>query len=66
MPISRIEKSVVRIANDSVYGTGVDGDVTVSFTARVDDWVVRKTFVLHDAQYTIDLILEFKNICLSY
>jgi len=40
---------------------GENGDVTVSFTARVDDWVVRKTFVLHDAQYTIDLILEFKN-----
>ena len=30
MPISRIEKSVVRAANDSVYGSGIDGDVTVS------------------------------------
>ena len=30
MPISRIEKSVVRAAVKSVYGSGVDGDVTVS------------------------------------
>ncbi len=38
-----------------------NGDITVVFSARVDSWVVRKTFVLHSATYTIDVVLEFKN-----
>jgi hypothetical protein len=35
MPISRIEQSVARIGNDSVYGTGLDGDVTISGTVTL-------------------------------
>jgi len=40
---------------------GDNGDITVSFSARVDEWQIKKTFVLHAATYTIDLVLEFKN-----
>lgn len=38
-----------------------NGDTTVSFSARVDEWQIKKTFVLHAATYTIDVVLEFKN-----
>jgi hypothetical protein len=30
MPISRIEQSVASIGNDSVYGTGFDGTVSIA------------------------------------
>ena len=32
MAIQRIEQSVSRLGNDSVYGPGVDGDIVVSNT----------------------------------
>ena len=30
MAVSRIEANVSRTANDAVYGTGADGDVTIT------------------------------------
>lgn len=35
MAISRIETSVARIANDAVYGSGVDGDVVITTNTNI-------------------------------
>ena len=35
MAVSRIEKSVVRAANDAIYGTGADGDVVVTSNTAI-------------------------------
>lgn len=37
-----------------------NGDVTVTYTARTDEWAIRKTFVLHHEKYLIDLLIELK------
>jgi len=36
-----------------------NGDVTVAFSARMNDWSIQKTFVLHRDSYVIDLLLGF-------
>jgi YidC/Oxa1 family membrane protein insertase len=36
-----------------------NGDVAICFSARISEWTIKKTFVLHNDTYVIDLLLEF-------
>jgi YidC/Oxa1 family membrane protein insertase len=38
-----------------------NGDVAVCFSARIDEWSIKKTFILHHDTYVIDLLLEFQS-----
>jgi YidC/Oxa1 family membrane protein insertase len=38
-----------------------NGDEAITFSARISEWVIKKTFVLHHDTYVIDLLLEFQS-----
>jgi hypothetical protein len=54
MPISRIEPNVVSVGNDAVYGSGVDGNITISGTVT-----------LTSDKYYNNLIVPLGNVLLT-